>query len=962
MSTSSKKPAKQSLIPNKSLELTTLTIVIIFAAFFAFFKINEIPPGVQYDQLRAVLMPEFFLKGFTDLPSIRQITSYFLLHGYLAYFLTDIYRTTFDTAGMIFASRLPSALLFIQSVIIWWFLLKELKISIYLRLLFFGIFIPSATFIVFSHYIPQVGGYLFLTSASIYTFIKTLNAKPPFVYIYFYLSIILAFLSTYTQVISAIFIVVFYLFFILLLLLIKRDLCISFLKSFLSSKVTAAITIIVITGAIVITFFPLLRGYTATDQALQSRDSFTILYLFQNDEPGLALESAGRKLKAYMHPNTLVTSNDLISGLQPISGSEWYDIRNPRYNQWLITNLSPFGPLTAFIYIGIIFLLDRISKKDLGIILTISLFLTYLVLVIFPNYDNPSIAKTIPALMFIPLVLIFCIRELISIFKSKRVLASTTVILATLLVLINAFLNISYMYSNDYALHETEKFYYHIDDAVSYITHNTDLQNVRIAIHDHQWNNITFPQFFMSPHILNRTRIINETSAITQDMFDLNDDNIILTKFKDDIDQVASLGISSKITTFKLPNGNDELYLIHLDTSIITADSIGEAKSLTGSVSNNISNVRCTNLPYYPEYHGEFELLHHGYWYYPRDTADKVFVDNCDIPVPQYIYTINPTKVSLIENMTSYIPRTAHGDILKIEDITQQFDNISTIEQNEEYSSFTLSTQKNIADYMNIDTIGGRYHDTEWSLEVVENPGVWTFGIPPTYSPGTFYIEFSYTQPENGDMNITIMDVETRQMTPVPSLLHADCDDDGNCQYSTIFSTRYNTHPVVSLVLVNTTQLLDKTKHKATTTISNFQLFKISSDDIINTPITNESTVSRAIPGTSKITFENPFVRLPFLQSAEIEIDKGTLLTIDAPYNPNYILFDNRYKKMDIKSTTINGWLQGYSVKDDYSGQVHIFNISIIYTAIVGIGTILFYGFLMIIMIKEPKNKDPRTS
>lgn len=934
------------------IEVSILIGILCSALFFAIYKILDIPAGLQYDQLRAVLTPEFFTKGITDLPSIREIASYFILDGFIAHFLNELFRPGLSTDGMIFASRLPSAILFIQSALVWWFILKEFDLKPFYRILFFAIFLPSATYIVFSHYIPLVAGYLFFTSASMYLFIRALRAKAPYVYLYLYSAIILAILSTYTHAISAFFVGIFYIVFFLLVLIFNRDTLKAFFKSIFTSKILTIFSIATIIIAGALTLYPFFEGYFHADEALTSRNSFTVLYLIKNKEYDTALDAATTRITTYLHPNTLVTGTEVTQGEQPLNTTDWFGIRNPITNQWTVTNLSPFGPITAFVYALFVLFLFRIFKKDLAITFAMALLLSYVLLVIFPTYDNPSIAKTIPALMFIPLMLTLGVKEIVELLKDRKILVWLFIGFSSLLVLFNIYYNLSYLYSPYYAEGESLKFEHSYDEAADYISENTDLSKIRIALHTTQWNGVTFPEFFFGPAILNRTILINETDAIRREMFDLREDNIILTEFPEDVDQAKTLNIPIFTETYKTPAGDDELFLIHLNPGKKTRDP----ETLSATLIKGGTDIICTNQPFYPVYSGEYENVHQGYRYYNKENAALTLTDFCDGTGDFHLYPIDPSDVYLSGNiLTTRIP--ADGDPtfdpndIKAKSIEKVTTNGFTDVE------ITLREVQNITASLHFDVVQGREIATNsWELTASDTPAILAFGMPTEFTPGTYYFEFTYTKPEGSDLGVTITDIADRQLTPLPPL-NTSSRVGEFLRYSTVYSLDNSAEAVTSLVLVNTEQLLEKQENVGIVTISNFRVVKIADENIVTSPVRSyDGTIQNA--ATEALTLTPRLGGLVF--SGNIDASADDVLMIQTSYSPFLSLSRNGLADIDSKPLVLEGYVQGFALGESYSGNMYLVNRAVVLLAGSILIGLLFYGTLFAVML--PKEKSRRQS
>ncbi|MCB9790659.1 hypothetical protein H6764_01410 [Candidatus Nomurabacteria bacterium] len=945
----------KNIIKYKHLDRILFLLVLVSSIFVAFYKILDIPPGVQYDQLRAVLVPEIIAKGISNNFGIRQFVAFYILNGYWAYYLVDLFRTTLSVDGMIIAGRIPSALFFIMSSVVWWKILVELRRPLVERLIFFLIFIPSGYSIVFSHYIPLIAGYLFFSSASILAFIKFLNSKKTDI-IYLYIGIILAVLSTYTHGMSVFFIPVFYGSFLTLLILLKRDLVKKHLKKILNSKLATSVSILLILGSIALVLYPLVEGYLGKDQSIQVRYTFSVVYLIQEGEIDLIFKTYFQKLGAYISPNSLVTGTSIDNGAQPLSNILWFQIKNPKYNQWWITNLGPFGFITLSLYFGGLYLLYKtFKKKDMSQILALSLFLSYLLLPFFPNFDNPSIAKTIPALMFIPLSLSL-LSTLGSNFFTKHKKHFYYGIL--IFLAINIFISFTYLYSESYQKSEAEKFEYNYPAAVQYIAQNANYQHLRIGFHDELWNNTTMIEYFLSPYILNRVTWINESAILTTDSFDLTEDNFILTKYPQDIETVRSTGVPYKVQEFNAPAGEQDLYVIELKPEQYEPSIRNVENTVTASVTRNASGkIVCLNQPYSPQFKGDYEVIKPSYRYYDTSQTQSLFtINDCEIPSRQQVYLLDPYNVKLNGNELSSQPPNADLHFEEQEFSLSEATDILDIKLSPEgKSTFLFKSTRNLSEKLNIEGINAYLVDDTWKFIASEELSLIRFDLPLEKVEGTYYIEFDFTRSERGDADITITDNFTRQIIPIPSM--RDYLKGNHNTYSTVFSLYDSASPEFTIVLGHNSPLLDRATKPAQMELSNLKLIKLSGSNILSSFPYNAETVGQ-MQGTDLLNETLVFSSSSIgnLESNNINQAEDSLILFNIPFNPNFRLKDGLNEIAE--PVMINGWLQGFYFRDSYKGSVTVVNSSYGYLVLVTIASVLLYTLIMIPLLIPQQDLD----
>lgn len=910
-------------------------LILVLTVFFAIYKIVQIPPGIQYDQLRAVLTPEMFSKGLTEDISIRQFFAYYILGGYWSYSLVDYFRTNFDTTAMIISSRLPSVVFMILSSITWFEILKTLKLKKTSIIIFFLIFLPSGYFILHSHYIPLIAAYLFFTSTYILSLLKFFLTDK-YRLLYLYTALFSAAIATYTHGMSLFFIPIFT-FILLIIFTSKKELIKKVLKDLKQSLLKSVISIvgILLVGGVVL--FPFIQGYLSTDNSLQERSSFSAISLLIEGDYKVFFIQGIERVGAYMHPANLVTGSAYIDGEQPLSMTKWYDLRNPQYNQWWITNLGPFGPITALIYFLIPWLIYKaFTKKDLKYALTLTLLLSYLILPFFPNFDNPSMAKTMPALMFLPLILTIFFEDQFIKSKGNTLKTGILITIITLLCSFNIWFNLNYLYSNQYQIHETNKFEYNYEDITNYITENTDLKDLRIYFHDDFWVYNSSYEFFMSPYIMNRIVSVSSTNAINQSYFNSEEDNILITKYQQDLEQLTKQGIKFDLIKYTYPNDQPEFYLAH----ILPHKKDTKQKAFLIPKTNLV----CLNETIQPRYTGEFEISHSDFKYYEK-AGDYLFTDNCNV-ADQYLSSIiDPSNITLeyktlitsIPNKISNIHQISVEDIPPIENITRIF-------REENNISYFMNGIRNYT--KDLDITSNNTHSTTNSYvfePTREDSASIAFQIPLEYINGTNYIEFNLSQSKDIDIDISIINTINYKVIPITSIRET-FDNNSETNYRSVFDNDLNTPIVVSIVAY---QKIGTTNSSPDITLSDLKLIQITENNLTNLRVGNTYKYSSPQKLTEAISIESKW----FSTFIPNSFNTGDKIMLTTPYNPNNIVVSNNFKRVSFENFDINGWLQGIQINQDIDDGIYIINKSLINSVIyITINLILYSSFIYILL------------
>ncbi len=805
-----------------------LSFVIFFSAvFFALFKLTSIPPGTQNDVIRSSLTAEQFLNNLDgDGTSLRQIIAYFLNGGYWTYLIGDIFRSTFNIEALTIISRLPAAIFFVSTAMVWLNILLVLNFPKKGMVLFFLIFLPSAAFITYSHHIPLVAGYFFFTSCAVYYFLRFMTAfERSFVYLG--ISLVCAALATYTHGISIFFGLLFYPLFIGTTMLIYPQLI---REKFAYLKAYGQGTFVQLSGIIILfllLMFPFFQGFLGSDRSLQMRDATTIKYLVENGETDIAVKKALPKIWSYVHPNTLVWSGDIVKGEQPIYSPEFFDVKNARYNQWVTTNLSPFGFIGGVALIIIPFiLLGSVLKVfpdefKVPIILTLTLALVYILLPIFPNYDNPSVAKSLPALMFIPLSISVMVQYL----SHRERFVHFWLIFLTAAGM-NTFYNLTYLYSERYQSGETQKYYqYNTQKLASDIATDRPLANTRIYLSLDNGDIQNAISYYLSPYILNRMVY----GKLDINSINENEHTLVITNNQEDVNALESQGTFVRKYVYWKPDKQLDFYMIELRGSEVSKDS--QARLI------NPSDALCRNELYHPFFTGETEYLIHQYRYF--DTASSSYIlEKCPPSFPLTFQLLNTVAFSGSGNtlLTSPAP-----------DVWRTIPALTGSEAGKEVSSLVKrSSTKSDVTYIFSDTKDVtsevEYHSiepsvfngTSLSLTATRYPGKASVDITGSQTgQGTYLVKFDYQKDKFSYLDVYVVDMSKGLNVPA-SLLRQDYDPSGKQTYQTLLYVEENRMYGIGIDLHNRHLNIDKDKHLVKADISNISVVKLTSDNLFS--------------------------------------------------------------------------------------------------------------------------------
>lgn len=926
---------KQKLSSHRVLTLAVLATSI----FFALYKLTTIPPGTQNDVIRSSLTAEQFLNNLDgDGTSLRQIIAYFINGGYWTYLIGDVFRSTFNFNVLTIISRLPAAIFFVSTALIWLNMLRLMKFSKTGIVLFFMIFLPSSLYITYSHHIPLVGGYFFFTSSAIYYFMRFLLSKHADIH-YLCISLGCTAAATYTHGISVFFSLLFFPFFIILMFIFNSAL-IQHKRALLRQNTLKSL--LLLTGSFLVTgtlLFPFFQGFLGSDRSLQTRDATTIKYLIENGESRLALQKTGIKIWSYISPNTLIWSGNLVRGSQPIESPEFFDIKNAQFNQWVTTNLSPFGIITAIIFVtaplvlvGILFKIFP-ERFNVPALLFISLSATYVLLPIFPNYDNPSVAKALPALMFIPLGITFIVQYLTN--GDKHSYLWYIFLFSAGL---NMIYNLGYLYSDRYQLGETQKYYqYNTISLANDIAKAGDLHSTRLYLSTANADVQNALSYFFSSYLLDRM-VYGQLDLST---IDPKEHTLVVTNDEDIVEALQNTGFFRTKSLYRKPSGAIDYYLVELGTE--------SEHPISAPIVLGETYITCAHETYYPFYTGETEYLIHQHRYYPD--SETIQIEDCN---SDFLNSTNYLNVKDMTYKSGKLQTSIAPDLWgkQVETLTQ--DKAQLTEHTyrnvfENKVTYSFSDTKDVTDRVEYNAIGpSEYRGDSISLIASKYPGKASITLSSEILGfGTYLIEFDYNKSKFSYLDVYVLDSKEKKNIAA-NLLSQDYDPTEAETYRTVFYLPAGSTYAVGLDLFNRHLNLDKDKHTVTAEIDSITITKLTSDNLlsiakqlvdsqqpeIKARFSATPTIDEIFPGLIRI------LDVP-------ERDEATTIVLNQPFSrSNVVLGTNT----NVHLTLANGISQAVQIKsaNDLQAEVYIVNLGWVtgaafLVAFVGIPSFLFF-------------------
>lgn len=460
--------------------------------------ITQLPPGQHYDQLRFILNPEQQLLGIVENVSIRQIVANIILLAYPAVYVVEYLRFIGATTLLPLVPKIVSSLFFILSLFVWKNILKRLDMSIGAGWFFLFLVVLSPWYLVFGKYLPLLGGFLFYSSLCWYFFILWIQNKK---FLNLVVSSFFLVLTTFTHIFSVILLPLSLLIFTVLS--VKRGFL--SMRQVLSGGIGSLVVLVVSIG--VILYLIGVQGSQEAqlaDNSLSGKDTSTILYQISQGEISSASQAYVQRLLYYLHPGFLVVGGKLVDSSSGDTSFQFSDIKNPEFNHWQISGVGPFGFVALLIYFLPIFV--RIPKSHGGNFFW-ALFIPYVLGAGFSNFDNPSIARFIPFILWIPYVITLYLDTVVRAgleFKKNLLIYMSIVGVAV----ISAGFTLSYLYSPAYQEAESKKFELVYDDVFEYINNNISAAPDVYFFQDNRWNSHSYLEYYLSPLILSKTVLV----------------------------------------------------------------------------------------------------------------------------------------------------------------------------------------------------------------------------------------------------------------------------------------------------------------------------------------------------------------------------------------------------------------------------------------------------------------------
>jgi hypothetical protein len=550
---------KKSIKNNFKLILNGFVLLLSF--FFAFFRLTKNQTNLYFDEITSTLGQELINKNYIEASSFRSLVQVIIRLDFWQSKFFSYIRYMGDLELMVFINRVPAALAWSLSAIIFYFILKEIYTNYYERLFGTLIYITSGLYLYYSHFLSLIAFYQLYTISFFYFSFKFYK-KPKI--LYFYLSIVFAILSTYTHAISSIL----NLTFIIIFFALNFSTNSIFLRNFKVVNNLSGKKIIILVLITILIFLSLYTpNFIKPIDNEKIKQTYSIFSYLSFDYIRFLPKEVLLRIFNYTTPLFIVIPGKITNSVFTDSYFIYPNAVNHRYNLWITEAISPFGFISFFAYYGIFRSFVEFKRKSSSSYnFLLSIFISYLLLAIVPNYGNPSIAKISPLFIWIPIAIIFGIKNLIiRINTINKVKIKLVKIFITLLCIISSFINIIYINSSTYQKRESDKFDYGYKEASQQIVNSKFLDyDPLILLKDDKWSREKYLEYYLGPSILNKTVKLSPNETIDKNTIDKNRNYILLTKYPEDLVDIKNNNLLIQtIKEYKTSNlSNDILYLI----------------------------------------------------------------------------------------------------------------------------------------------------------------------------------------------------------------------------------------------------------------------------------------------------------------------------------------------------------------------------------------------------------------
>jgi hypothetical protein len=640
--------------------------VLGLSCFASLFNLTTNQPSLFYDEVNSTLSYELVRLGETNLGLRSTIQTIFIRQdGWQSYFF-PILRAggQFDT--MVLINRIPAAISMLLSAFVLFQILKELKIKI--GIVFLGVILYSTSgfYLLQSHFLSLIGFYVLYSWLFILFWIKfSFNEESK--RRNFLFSIIFGGLATYTHILALVFIVStgFFIFVFSNLNLIKN---IYTIPNHLVINIKNLLFIFLSLIVSLTLLFPTANDVFINPQNFASaKQSHTFLsyVTFESEINQYIIPEFFTRAWAYLSPNYLVFPDQLSESDDLENIYVFSKISNPNNNKWVTEVISPFGFISGLFYAGIalvfINLLSKNYRRQHFKILTviIALLISYVITSVIPNYGNPSLSKTGPANLVIILGILYLLNEVWNesislgelLQKPLKMVTTTTI---SVLIVVNALVNFSYINSFAYTRNEADKFDYGYRQIAEYIINQNLLSfHPTIFVKDNLWSKEKHLEYYLGPYILNSVVQLGVFDKINPNIISPQKKHLLVTKYQTDEEDLKQLNIPYAWQEYRIaPNQQKVLYLAVIGDFPTNQDIISVK-------AGNLIGIRGNYRPYRRV--SDYNLFPHGYYSHQLDIQRS----NPRLVPKNYFSDLNKSTINKIQPIFDFQNATLKNNQVK---------------------------------------------------------------------------------------------------------------------------------------------------------------------------------------------------------------------------------------------------------------------------------------------------------
>lgn len=489
-----------------------LFIILLLSALY-------FPFGPHIDQITPFLVPQLISQNIVSV-DLRTIIASWIAGGYFFESFLTAFQQGNSFAAIDILLKLPSLLYFFGALIIWFDIIRKVATTVIQKYIFILMLITAPFIVFYAGFLGSVGAYFFFISIITWALLYLFESKKN-IHIIIWASIILiaGLLSLLTHIISAVLVPV-----ILLSFLVFYP------HEDISKKRNILNRSIILIMVVVIGIVGYWSIFLVDSEPLALRRQYsTVTSYLQRGEIGLFIGKAMERVFYHSDVRFIALGDPQFTNVDPKETFKEYV--NPEDSVWLLNGIGPWGFLGLLSYAvpAIILFLEFKSKKLRALL--ISQLLGFLAVVPISSYDNPSIVRIIPVLMWIPLGYI-AIMQWAEYKKARfKYIAIGAIVLLTI---ISGGYSLYKVFSQDFTESQSKKFQVGIAELATQIATVEDKSRLRIYINSETFAIERYLGIYFGTSITNRIVHYETTQLLKERLPNAKESAVIISEVKDD--------------------------------------------------------------------------------------------------------------------------------------------------------------------------------------------------------------------------------------------------------------------------------------------------------------------------------------------------------------------------------------------------------------------------------------------